>query len=257
MTTSSLRRAVAAHQVPQYTRGGVLAVWAAAAVPMGLLSWVGAPRLADRLEGPAPLAQALLLLMTAGLVWQFVLVAVLVGRERRTGAVAGVRDALWLRGPTDERTGRRLPRAWWWLLPLLAGTALFQLVPSVPVPAGRDLGVLLSGPEGEALFRGAWGWFAVVVVLAVLNTVLGEELLFRGFLLPRMQAAFGRNDWVANGVLFALYHVHQPWSMPSALADTVLLALPSRRFRSAWFGIAVHSAQSVLVIGLTLAVVLS
>ncbi len=79
----------------------------------------------------------------------------------------------------------------------------------------------------------------------------------RGFLLPRMQTAFGRDDWVVNGVLFALYHVHQPWSMPAALADTVLLALPSRRFRSAWFGIVVHSAQSVLVVGLTLAVVLS
>ncbi len=257
MTTSGLRRPAAAQGIPQYTRGGVLAVWAAAAVPMGLLSWVAAPWLADRLDGPAPLAQALLLLMTAGLVWQFVLVVLLVARERRGGSVAGLRDALWLRGPTDERTGRRLPRAWWWLLPLLAGTALFQLVPSLPVPADRDLGLLLSGAEGEALLRGAWGWFAVVVVLAVFNTVLGEELLFRGFLLPRMQTAFGRDDWVVNGVLFALYHVHQPWSMPAALADTVLLALPSRRFRSAWFGIVVHSAQSVLVVGLTLAVVLS
>jgi hypothetical protein len=32
-------------------------------------------------------------------------------------------------------------------------------------------------------------------VLWVFNTVLGEEL-FRGFLLPRMNGAFGRGDWL-------------------------------------------------------------
>ena len=61
----------------------------------------------------------------------------------------------------------------------------------------------LDSDAGEDFFSGAWGWFAVIVVLAVFNTVLGEELLFRGLLLPRMQGVFGRWDWVANGVLFA------------------------------------------------------
>ena len=39
--------------------------------------------------------------------------------------------------------------------------------------------------------------------MTVFNTVLGEELLFRGLLLPRMNGVFGRRDWLANGVLFA------------------------------------------------------
>jgi membrane protease YdiL (CAAX protease family) len=89
----------------------------------------------------------------------------------------------------------------------------------------------------------------VVVVLAVFNTVLGEELLFRGLLLPRMRGVFGRGDWVANGVLFALYHLHTPWVIPVALVtDPILFAFPSRRFESAWMGIIVHSAQSVFII---------
>ena len=66
----------------------------------------------------------------------------------------------------------------------------------------------MSHDSGKDFFSGAWGWFAVVVVLAVFNTVLGEELLFRGLLLPRMRRVFGRGDWVANGALFALYHLH-------------------------------------------------
>ena len=60
------------------------------------------------------------------------------------------------------------------------------------------------------------------------NTVLGEELLFRGFLLPRMNGAFGRGDWLANGVLFAAYHLHVPWAMPSDTARHVHLRLPDQ-----------------------------
>jgi membrane protease YdiL (CAAX protease family) len=85
--------------------------------------------------------------------------------------------------------------------------------------------------------------------------VLGEELLFRGFLLPRMNGAFGRGDWVANGILFAGYHLHVPWVIPAGLLDTFILAYPTKRYRSAWIGIAVHSAQSVVVAVLVLTLV--
>jgi uncharacterized protein len=40
------------------------------------------------------------------------------------------------------------------------------------------------------------------------------------------------------------------------LVDIFLFAYPSRRFESAWMGIIVHSAQSVVVIGVVLALVL-
>ena len=126
-----------------------------------------------------------------------------------------------------------------------------------PGPSVRDLGDFLGSDRAEHFFSGAWGWFAVVVALAVFNTVLGEELLFRGLLLPRMRGVFGRRDWVANGALFTLYHLHMPWVMPATLVEGIFLeAYPSRRFQSAWMGIIVHSAQSVFVIAVVLALVL-
>lgn len=90
----------------------------------------------------------------------------------------------------------------------------------------------------------------------VFNTVLGEELLFRGFLLPRMHGAFGDLDWLANGVLFVAYHLHVWWKIPAALLDALILAYPTKRYRSAWIGIAVHSTQSVFLTALLLALVL-
>ncbi len=50
------------------------------------------------------------------------------------------------------------------------------------------MGEFLSSHAGHALLGGAWGWFAIIAALVVFNTVLGEELLFRGYLLPRMAA---------------------------------------------------------------------
>ena len=95
------------------------------------------------------------------------------------------------------------------------------------------------------MFRGNWPLFALAVLEFIFNTVLGEELLFRGLLLPRMRGAFGRADWVVNAVLFAAYHLHQPWAMPSGLTTGLVEAYATKRWQSAWFGIIAHSAQSI------------
>ena len=74
---------------------------------------------------------------------------------------------------------------------------------------------------------GAWWFFALFVIYAVFNTILGEEFLFRGVLLPKMEGVFGRGSWVANGVLFALYHVHQPWGNTGYGFHRTFVHLPS------------------------------
>ena len=204
--------------IPQYSRRGVLAVWAAAALPMAALSWIAAPILADRLGGPQPLVRALLLSLTAGLIWQFVLVVTLVAREQRTLRWSTVRQALWLRRPESPGGTRTGGRIWLVLLPMAVIVAAVQILPHLPIPGDRDMNAFMSSTTGQEMFEGAWGWFAVVVTMAVFNTVLGEELFFRGFLLPRMNGAFGRGDWIVNGLLFAAYHMHVPWGIAKQIA---------------------------------------
>jgi uncharacterized protein len=244
--------------VQQYSLRKILAVWAAAAIPMGVLSWIVAPWLGDRLGGSEPLGEALLICLTAGLIWQFVLVVILIRQELGSLEWPRVRDGLWLRPPRDPATGRVGGKVWWWVVPFFLGFAVWALVPAIPGPSVRDFADFLGSDRGKDFFSGAWGWFAVVVVLALFNTVLGEELLFRGLLLPRMRAVFGRRDWVANGAMFALYHLHMPWAIPSSLVDGIFLdAYPSRRWQSAWMGIIVHSGQSLVVIAVVLALVIT
>lgn len=246
----------AAVTVNQYSRRAIFAIWAAAALPMAALAWIVAPAVAGG-TSPEAMFGPLVVLLTAGLVWQFVLVLGLVGFEQRSLRWSRVKPALWLQRPVSPKTGRSGGRTWLVLVPLVAAFGLVELLPSLSPPVGRDFGEFLSSSAGRAMFHGSWGWFAVVVTLFVFNTVLGEELLFRGVLLPRMAGAYGDRDWVVNGLLFAGYHLHVPWAIfPSAFLDMFLLAYPSRRYRSAWIGIAVHSAQSVVftVVVLTLVV---
>jgi len=242
--------------LPQYSPRKIAGVWAAAALPMAFMAWVGAPWLADRLDGPNQLPKALLLTITAGLIWQFVIVVALVAREQRSLRWPVVRDALWLRAPRSPRTGRRGGRAWLIVVPLVVALAAEEGVPQFHHAVQRDLGPFLQSHAGHLFLSGAWGWFAVIAVMQVFNTVLGEELLFRGLLLPRMNGVFGDRDWLANGVLFAAYHLHVPWAIPGALLDTFIIAYPSKRYRSALLGIAVHSAQSLLFLAIGLWLVL-
>jgi len=247
---------VEARAVPQLGLRAIIAVWAAAALPMGLLAWVGAPLLADHLSGPGALPRALIVLLTGGLIWQFVLVMILVRREQGSLSWPVLREALWLRAPRSPRSGRRGGRIWLIIVPLVLAFGLEELLPGPGIIAGHDMGTFLDSHAGHTVLAGSWGWFAVLVALFVFNTVLGEELLFRGYLLPRMNGVFGKRDWAANGVLFAVYHLHMPWVIPATLLDSFILAYPSKRYRSALVGIAVHSAQSIVLFGLVLALVL-
>jgi membrane protease YdiL (CAAX protease family) len=231
--------------VTQYSRRGIFMIWAAAALPMGALSWIVAPAIAHG-SGIESMMRPLLACLTAGLVWQFVLAMALVGYEQRSLRWTRIKEALWLRKPRSPKTGRVGGRLWLVVIPLVIGTAIEGMI-GLPEPASRAFGDFLSSDAGKAFFHGAWGVYALFLVMGLFNTVLGEELLFRGVLLPRMQGAFGDRDWIANGLLFTAYHLHVPWRIPGTLLDTFLVVYPTKRYRSAWIGIAVHSAQTVVL----------
>jgi membrane protease YdiL (CAAX protease family) len=253
------------NKIQQYSLVQILLIWATAAVPMGLLGWVVAPALA---ADPAKPGFERLGVLTVGLIWQFLLVLYLIYKENGNLRWATLKSKLWLGAPRSPKTGEVSKRLWWWILPLMLLTAVYEmelggyvsrfwtsLFPFLAEPPGWALGSLLDTPEGRNQMLGAWGVLGLFALSAIFNTFLGEELLFRGLLLPRMNKVFGKWDWVANGILFGLYHLHQPWGMLS-LGGLFFFAFPTRRFRSSWFGIIAHSGQSIFFLFLMLGLVL-
>jgi membrane protease YdiL (CAAX protease family) len=255
----------------QYSLRQIFTIWALAALPMAFLAWVATPLVGDRLDlGVGDANREIFtraIFLTIGLIWQFALVLIIVRREEGDLRWATIRRRCWLNAPRDPATGVTNRRLWWWLAPLIAGVAVLQFIPleslwnaAVPFlgePDRYSFAELMDSQARKDALEGAWQVLGLFVVLGIFNTVVGEELLFRGVLLPKMRGVFGRRDWIANGLLFGLYHLHQPWSMLSSMVDGVFLyAWPSRRFRSAWFGIIVHSMQTIVFIVIALALVM-
>lgn len=253
--------------LPQYSLRKILLIWAAAAIPMGILGWVVAPALASATQTPLIARTGAL---TVGLVWQFALVLILLYQEAGNLRWSTIRQRLFLTTPRSPRTGKPSRRLWWWLVPLILVIATFQMLidpkidhlwvsvfPFFATPAGFDLNTALATPAVRAQMVGAWGVLGLNVLLLLFNTFLGEELLFRGILMPRMVKVFGKGNWAVNALLFGLYHLHQPWGIPSYALDAALFfALPSRLFRSTWFGVIAHSGQAVFFTVLLLGLVL-
>ena len=263
-------RAASATRGAQYSLAGILGLWALAAAPMGLLGWVVSPRLAPA-AGADPLGAgvARLVLLTLGLAWLFVLSLIVVRREEGDLRRATIKRRLRLNAPRDAATGEPRPRLWLWLVPFLAAVAAVELalnaplerawvaaVPFLAEPAGYSAGALFRSPAILARLEGAWWFLALFLIQAAFNTILGEEFFFRGVLLPRMEGVFGRRSWVANGILFGLYHVHQPWGIPNSIITGLLYTYPAHRYRSTWLAIALHSAQSAYFTFLVLGIVL-
>ena len=253
--------------IQQYSLNEILIIWAAAAIPMGILGWIVAPAL--QRDGQNPGFERLAVL-TVGLVWQFLLTVFLLYREAHSLHWPSLRHRLWLNQPRSATTGEARSGLWWWLVPVILLTAMYQLqvspaanrlwvsiFPLLAEPSGFSFGDAFAAPEVRSQLEGAWGRLGLFLLSALFNTVLGEELLFRGLLLPRMAGVFGSGDWVMNGLLFGAYHLHQPWGIASStITGIFLFALPSRYFRSSWFGVIAHSGQSVFFAVLLLGLVL-
>ena len=106
----------------QYSLARILGIWALAAIPMGILSWILFPTLSpDFNSDPLGAGVTRVVLLTFGLIWLFVLSMIIVRREEGDLRWATIKRRLWLNTPRDPKTGETRRRLWLWLVPLLIG----------------------------------------------------------------------------------------------------------------------------------------
>jgi membrane protease YdiL (CAAX protease family) len=259
-----------AERIDQYTIWQILGIWVLAALPMGILSWIVFPAVTpDFKSDPLGAGVTRMVLLSVGMIWQFILCMIIVRKEEGDLRWATIKRRLRLNTPQDPTTGKARRRLWLWVIPVMIASAVWgvamvpivqklwvSIFPFLAEPSGYNFTALFESQVILQRLVGAWWFFGLFVVMSVFNDLLGEEFLFRGVLLPKMEGVFGRWSWVANGVLFAFYHVHQPWVIAENLVDGSILAFPSWRFRSTWMAVIVHSVQNVFFGVLVLGVVL-
>jgi membrane protease YdiL (CAAX protease family) len=90
---------------------------------------------------------------------------------------------------------------------------------------------------------GNW-WLPIFYLFVVMFlNIFGEELWWRGFILPRQELAHGRWTWIIHGLLWTGFHIFWTPDLASLLsrAPTYLaLAFVCQRLANTWPGIIAH-----------------
>ncbi len=246
----------------QYSLKKIITIWAVVSLPMPVLAFVVCPALIPHI--PIYPGFVYWILMILGMMWQFVVSMFILKKELGVLTWPAIRKRLWLNLPRDPKTGRENAALFWWVIPCILfafvigylisdylDSPLTWIFPSLKAPFYTDITSL-----ADLQFIGQWWILGITLISFVFNYFLGEELLFRGILLPKMRGVFGRWDWVANTVLFGLYHLHKAWNIPSIIIDSLATVWPARRFQSIWMAVIVHGFEGITVFILVIAVIL-
>jgi membrane protease YdiL (CAAX protease family) len=115
-----------------------------------------------------------------------------------------------------------------------ATTAILALARAID-PTFRPSPWFLQQPPG-------WhAWVLAAWIPLFVSNILGEELCWRGYLLPRQEAAFGHLAWLPNGILWCLFHWSFGWPIiVTLLPITLLLPWIVQRRRNTSVGIIIH-----------------
>src|ERR671913_2457168 len=155
-------------QSEQYSLAKILGIWALAAVPMGVLSWIALPLLASGSD-PLGFGVTRVVLLTLGLVWLFVLSMIIVRRQEGDLRWATVKRRLRLNTPRDPKTGETRRRLWLWVIPFLIAITVYEIalkpyvddlwvsiLPFFAEPSGYSVAAVFKSEEILNRLVGAW-----------------------------------------------------------------------------------------------------
>jgi membrane protease YdiL (CAAX protease family) len=245
IATSSPEQDSGAPTVPQYSLPKILLMFAWPTAWFLFLIHVVTPLFFTPTPGeflPTPIFLAVIVFGNGA---ELIVALVLLRREGYKLTISGLRDRLRLRWPGGRKK-------WGLAIAVLvivfalsmASAPLSQALAAVPGFVPPAYWPPMSNPT--AAVTTAAGMFPDVdlagnvlflVALFVVGLVFnigGEELYYRGFLLPKMRGVFGKWDWVANGLGFWLKHYYQRWIYPSILAGCLGWAFLAGPLGSLW-----------------------
>jgi membrane protease YdiL (CAAX protease family) len=84
-------------------------------------------------------------------------------------------------------------------------------------------------------------WILLPWIPYFIISVLGEELFWRGYVLPRQENSFGWWAWVLNGSLWAMFHLPYGWNLWLVWIPMMyIIPFVVQRRQNVWIGILLH-----------------
>lgn len=124
-----------------------------------------------------------------------------------------------------------------------------EIISAGIIPIPKNLPLLLD-PNAvineESLNRlvggqiaGNWKVLILYFIMLFFN-IAGEELLWRGYILPRQELSFGNKTWFVHGIMWALVHSFKWWDIISLLPVCLLISYVAQKRKSIWPGFIAH-----------------
>jgi membrane protease YdiL (CAAX protease family) len=138
---------------------------------------------------------------------------------------------------------RQLTQAdWVWSIGSLVAIGTFSVIAMKGLQGAiGTFGYAPSFLVFEPLTSGRCWLLAVWLPFWILN-IMGEEILWRGVMLPRQEAAFGGNAWLVNAVGWAIFHVAFGWQLLiTMLPILVIQPYVVQKRKNSWVGVIIHA----------------
>ena len=92
----------------------------------------------------------------------------------------------------------------------------------------------------EPLTKGRYWLLLIWFPYWILN-ILGEELLWRGVMLPRQEIAFGKHAWLIHGLGWGLFHIAFGWQLLITLIPIIFIQpYIVQKTKNSWVGVIIH-----------------
>jgi membrane protease YdiL (CAAX protease family) len=95
--------------------------------------------------------------------------------------------------------------------------------------------------------HGQWCIALYYILVLLFGNIAGEELWWRGYLLPRQEAASGPFAWLFHGLLWAAFHLFfqaTAWDMIRMMPTCCALAFVAQSRKNTWPGVVAHSVAN-------------
>lgn len=113
-----------------------------------------------------------------------------------------------------------------------------QNLPAMLDPQVEVASHLLDQMVGGQIL-GNWGILLLYLLMLGFN-IVGEELWWRGYLLPRQEVRYGRSAWVWHGLFWTAFHIFKWWDLIALLPVCLAIAYVSQRTKNNWPAFIAH-----------------
>ena len=131
---------------------------------------------------------------------------------------------------------------WLWCLGaiIIIGIMCAAIVKIIVIFAG-DVNFHPPFMEFEPLTKNRY-WILLIWFPYWILNIMGEEILWRGTILPRQEIVFGRFTWLLHGIFWGIFHIGFGWQLLLILLPIFFVqSYVVQKRKNSWTGVIIHA----------------